>query len=66
MLKHQDSPDIEIHLEDCKSQEQFCVIASLQARGSGLEIKREERFFNSHRAVDQAYGFGFWWKTGSK
>lgn len=66
MLKQQDSPDIEIHLEDCKRQERFCVIASLQARGSGLEIKREERFFNSHRAVDQAYGFGFRWRAESK
>lgn len=66
VLKQQGSPDIEIHLDDAKSLERFCVLASLKARGEDLEIKREERFFKGHREVDQAYGFGFRWKAGSK
>lgn len=66
VLKQQGSPDIEIHLNDAKSMERFCVIASFQARGEDLEVRREERFFKGHREVDQAYGFGFRWKAGSK
>lgn len=66
VLKQYGSPDIEIHLDDCKSQDPFCVIASLAAKGDELEIKREERFFRSHQEVDWAYGFGFLWRYGSK
>lgn len=66
VLKQHGSPDIEIHLDDCRSQERFCVIASLAGRGSELEVKREERFFRGHQEVDRAYGFGFRWKAGRK
>lgn len=66
VLKQNGSPDIEIFLNDCKSQERFCVIASLSARGEELEVRREERFFAGHQDVDRAYGFGFRWKEGRK
>ena len=58
--------DIEIHLDRCTSQDRTCAIASLAAKGDELEVKREERFFKSHIEVDQAYGFGFSWRTGRK
>lgn len=66
ILRQLGSPDIEIFLDSCKSQERFCVIASLAARGQELEVRREERFFHGHQEVDRAYGFGFRWKAGRK
>lgn len=66
VLKQHGAPDIEIHLDNCISQERFCVIASMTARGEELEVRREERFFKSHPDVDRAYGFGFRWKAGRK
>lgn len=66
ILKQQGAPDIEIHLDDCANQETHCVIASLEARGDELVVKREERFFTSHQAADRAYGFGFRWREGRK
>lgn len=66
ILKQQGAPDIEIHLDTCSSQSTHCVLASLEAKGDELVIKREERFFNSHQEADRAYGFGFRWRAGSK
>lgn len=66
VLKQHGAPDIVIRMDESKSQERFCVIASLQARGSELEVMREERFYRGHQEVDRAYGFGFRWKEGRK
>lgn len=66
VLKQQGAPDIVIHMDESRSQERFCVIASLQARGSDLEVMREERFYRGHQEVDRAYGFGFQWRAGRK
>ncbi|MDR1069766.1 MAG: tellurium resistance protein TerA, partial [Gracilibacteraceae bacterium] len=65
-IKQQGAPDILIHIDNSNSRERFCVIASLKNAGDQLEVKREERFFQGHKEVDQNYGFGFRWQPGRK
>lgn len=65
-LSQSGSPDIEIRVDNGRSSERFCVIASMTNHNGHLEIKKEEKFFNGHREVDRCYGFGFQWKAGRK
>ena len=53
-------------IDNPNSNERFCVLASLTGRDGGLEVRREDLFFNSHRAVDAHYHFGFRWVAGHK
>ncbi|MCI9053304.1 MAG: tellurium resistance protein [Lachnospiraceae bacterium] len=66
VLKQPGEAPIEIFIDNPDHYNQFCVIASLTAKENQLEVKREERFFRSHREVDNAYGFGFRWVAGHK
>lgn len=66
VLSQEGAPDIEILIDNARSNARFCVLASLTGRDGGLEVRREERFFNGHREVDQHYGFGFRWVAGRK
>ncbi|MDR1962099.1 MAG: TerD family protein [Gracilibacteraceae bacterium] len=65
-VKQQGAPDIVIRIDNANSRERFCVITSLKSFESQLEVKREEKFFQGHREVDQYYGFGFRWQAGRK
>lgn len=65
-LRQKGAPDIEIRIANPSSRERFCVLASLTGGDSGLEVRREERFFRSHREVDKYYQFGFRWVAGRK
>lgn len=49
VLSQQGAPDIEIQIDNPNSNERFCVLASLTGRDGGLEVRREDLFFNSHR-----------------
>lgn len=66
VLSQQGAPDIEIQIDNPNSNERFCVLASLTGRDGGLEVRREDLFFNSHRSVDAHYHFGFRWVAGHK
>jgi len=66
VLKQKGSPDIEIHIDNPNSNERFCVLASLTGRDRTIEVKREEKFFSGHEAVDRHYKFGFRWVAGRK
>ena len=66
VLSQQGAPDIEVQIDNPNSNERFCVLASLTGRDGGLEVRREDLFFNSHRAVDAHYHFGFRWVAGHK
>ena len=66
VLSQQGAPDIEVQIDNPNSNERFCVLASLTGRDGGLEVRREDLFFNSHRSVDAHYHFGFRWVAGHK
>ena len=66
VLSQQGAPDIEVQIDNPNSNERFCVLASLTGRDGGLEVRREDLFFNGHRAVDAHYHFGFRWVAGRK
>ena len=65
-LRQAGSPDIELLINNHNTNDRFCVFASLTNHDGQLDIRREERFFQSHREVDRAYGFDLRWKTGHK
>lgn len=67
VLHQQDAPDIEIRIDNPDSRDRFCVLASLRGgAGGSLEVKREDKFFQGHRDVDNHYHFGFRWVAGHK
>lgn len=66
VLKQPNGPDISIAIHNSNSKDRFCAIASLRANGGELDVRREGHFLKSHRAVDQYYGFGLKWTSGSK
>lgn len=65
-IHQDDEPDIEIYLDKSHSDLRSCVIAVLENTPDGLKIRREEKYFNGHRSIDQNYGFGLQWTTGRK
>lgn len=65
-LRQAGSPDIELLINNRNTNDRFCIFASLTNHDGQLDIRREERFFQSHRDVDRAYGFNLRWKTGHK
>lgn len=65
-LTQENGSDITISLDEAKTNQRFCVVASMTNTDGQLIIKREELYFNGHREVDQHYGFGFRWSTGHK
>lgn len=66
VLQQEGSPEIELSIKNGRPQDRYVVFASLTNGADGLNIVREERFFNSHMAVDQHYGFGLRWRDGHK
>lgn len=66
LLQQQGSPDIEIRIDNPDSRNPFCVLATLSASSGQLEVRREERYFSGHRAIDEFYHFGFRWVSGHK
>lgn len=58
--------EIHIRLDNPDPGLKFCAVALIEARGNGLEIVKEERYFAGHRPCDQHYLFGFDWVAGSK
>ena len=65
-IKQSGAPDIEIQIDSPDSRNRFCVFASLSGKSGELEVKREERFFQGHKEVDDFYRFGFRWVAGRK
>lgn len=65
-LSQSNKDDIVIDMKNTPSPHKFCVIAALKTDGTDLHVIREEKFFQSHQAVDSAYGFGLTWTTGRK
>lgn len=59
-------PEVETRMNEGNSDLGLCAIARIENRGGNLRIERLEEFFPGHEKMDQAYGWGFRWKAGSK
>lgn len=61
-------PQIETRLDATSDQARMCAIALLSRQGSGdLVLERENRYIDGgQRLLDETYGWGLRWTTGSK
>lgn len=64
----QSGPEIETRLDATSEQSRMCAIALLERRGGNeLVLNRENRYIDGgQRKLDEAYGWGLRWTTGSK
>lgn len=65
-IKDQQGNEILVQLNNPDRNLRFCTIAMIAKTSSGLEIRKEERYFKSHAEADTAFGFGFNWRAGRK
>jgi tellurite resistance protein TerA len=59
-------PPVEVKLNEEGGQLGMCAIAMLENVNGAVRVNREVRFFNGHRKLDEAYGWGMRWTAGSK
>jgi len=60
-----DQPVVEVRLDNGTAQ-RMCAIAMIENRGDALQVTKLAEYVAEHRALDQKYGFGLRWRTGSK
>lgn len=59
-------PEIEVRMNDYGDPRGTCAVALLENRGGQVWVSREVTFHKSQREMDQQYGWGFRWSSGSK
>ncbi|GGN98936.1 TerD family protein [Saccharibacillus kuerlensis] len=60
-------PDIVVRMNEQGSRKGMCAIAMItNVNDQTFSIERLIEFFSGHRQLDEAYGWGLNWKTGSK
>ena len=66
-LKYPGGNDIEVRLDDHRSNKGMCAIAMIEnIKNETFKIERLVEYFNGHRELDKAYGWGMSWQAGSK
>lgn len=58
--------EIEVKMNDYGDPRGTCAVALLENRGGQVWVSREVTFHKSQREMDQQYGWGFRWTSGSK
>jgi len=59
-------PPIETLLTEGNNRQTMCAIARLVNESGAIRVERINRYFGGHQDMDQAFGWGFRWKSGSK
>lgn len=59
-------PELVTHMEAQGSGQNMCAIAMLENVSGAIRATKLVEYFGGHEPMDQAYGFGFRWKAGSK
>ncbi|HUM95269.1 MAG TPA: TerD family protein [Candidatus Competibacter sp.] len=59
-------PTLEIRLDSHQNNQRMCALALLENQGGNLKVTKLVEYFQDHRYMDQAYGFGLRWVAGSK
>nr|WP_321501710.1 hypothetical protein [uncultured Dethiosulfovibrio sp.] len=60
------SEEITIKLDNPESGKKFCAVGLFENQGTGLELSKQEIYFDNHKPCDEHYRFGFNWKAGRK
>lgn len=58
--------EIETHLTEGNPQRGMCAVARLLNDNGSIRVERINRYFSNHKDMDEAFGWGFRWKAGSK
>lgn len=61
-----DQPPIETRLTEGSNRHNMCAIARLVNEGGAIKVERINQFYNGHKEMDKALGWGFRWSKGSK
>jgi tellurite resistance protein TerA len=59
-------PPIETRLTEGSNRHNMCAIARLVNENGAIKVERINQFFNGHKDMDNALGWGFRWAAGSK
>lgn len=59
-------PPVETLLTEGNNRQNMCAIARLVNENGAIRVERINRYFGGHQEMDQAFGWGFRWKAGSK
>jgi tellurite resistance protein TerA len=57
---------IEIALTEGDASKSLCGVVMLENRGGQIDVSREVRYFSSQKPLDEYYGWGLRWTTGTK
>lgn len=61
-----EQPPIETRLTEGASSLPMCAIARLVNQQDSINVERINRYFNGHKDMDQAFGWGFSWQKARK
>ncbi|SET46816.1 TerD family protein [Thorsellia anophelis] len=59
-------PPIETQLTEGNDRFNMCAIARIVNQNGSMNVERIDRYFAGHKDLDNAFGWGFSWKAGSK
>lgn len=59
-------PPIETRLTEGSDRLSMCAIARLVNEAGSIKVERINRYFDGHPSMDEALGWGFSWRAGSK
>ncbi len=65
-LQTPNQPTLEIRLDSHGNNQRMCALAMLENQGGNIQVTKLVEYFQDHRLLDQAYGFGLRWVAGSK
>ncbi|MER1986391.1 MAG: TerD family protein [Solibacillus sp.] len=66
-LKYPGGQDIEVRLNESRSNLGMCAIAMIEnVKNETFKVERLVEYFDGHQSLDRAYGWGMQWRTGSK
>lgn len=61
-----EQPPVETRLTEGDDRRTMCAIARLVNENGAIKVERLNRFFKNQSDMDEAFGWGFRWKAGSK
>ncbi|MCE5287276.1 MAG: hypothetical protein LLG02_15715 [Pelosinus sp.] len=66
-IKQPGKPDIIVKLDADNNNERTCAIAAIESDANGKwKVTRIVQYFDTRDAMDQAFNWGFTWKSGTK
>lgn len=65
-IKAPGQPELTVHLDSHSDRETMCAIALIDNDGGRIRVTKLVDYYQGHAQLDEAHGFGFRWKAGSK